>query len=215
MILSAEKIRELLQHPAADPADRLVISPLLDLEKQVKAGTASVDVRLGQRFHVPLRAKLSQLDLLSETHQIDLLKYKDDTFVPIGDYFVLHPGQFVLGETLEWVHLPKNLVAFVIGKSTWGRDGLIIATAIGVHPNFSGILTLEISNVGEIPIYLYPGLGIAQLFLASVQSSDQLLPAVTSAFQVQTSPRTRNVEIEDRDMILLFKKRLSGNLGDC
>ncbi len=213
MILSAEKIRELLQHPAADPADRLVISPLLDMEKQVKAGTASVDVRLGQRFHVPLRAKLSQLDLLSETHQIDLLKYKDDTFVPIGDYFVLHPGQFVLGETLEWVHLPKNLVAFVIGKSTWGRDGLIIATAIGVHPNFSGILTLEISNVGEIPIYLYPGLAIAQLFLASVQSSDQLLPAVTSAFQVQTSPRTRNVEIEDRDMILLFKKRLSGNLG--
>ncbi len=214
MILSAEKIRELLEHPAADPADRLVISPLLDLEKQVKAGTASVDVRLGQRFHVPLRAKLSQLDLLSETHQIDLLKYKDDTFVPIGDYFVLHPGQFVLGETLEWVHLPKSLVAFVIGKSTWGRDGLIIATAIGVHPNFSGILTLEISNVGEIPIYLYPGLAIAQLFLASVQSSDQSLPAVTSAFQVQTSPRTRNVEIEDRDMILLFRKRLLGNLGD-
>ena len=58
MILSAEKIRELLQHPAADPADRLVISPLLDMEKQCKAGTASVDVRLGQRFHVPLQGKI-------------------------------------------------------------------------------------------------------------------------------------------------------------
>jgi len=207
VILNADKIRELLEHPAANPADRLVISPLLDLDKQVKAGTASVDVRLGQRFHVPLRAKLSQLDLLSDTHQIDLLKYKDDTFVPIGEYFVLHPGQFVLGETLEWIHLPKNLVAFVIGKSTWGRDGLIIATAIGVHPHFSGILTLEISNVGEIPIYLYPGLAIAQLFFESVQSSEQSLPAVTSAFQVQTSPRTRNVEIEDRDMIRLFNRR--------
>ena len=116
----------------------------------------------------------------------------------------------MLGETLEWVHLPKDLVAFVIGKSTWGRDGLIIATAIGVHPNFSGILTLEISNVGEIPIYLYPGLAIAQLFLASVESVAGSSAPVPSAFQVQTGPRTRNVEIEDRDIIQAFQKRLSG-----
>ena len=208
MILSAERIRELLRNPPADPADRLVISPLLDLDKQLKVGTASVDVRLGQRFHIPLRAKLSQLDLLSKTHQIDLLKYKDDTFVPIGDYFVLHPGQFVLGETLEWVHLPKSLVAFVVGKSTWGRDGLIIATAIGVHPHWSGILTLEISNVGEIPIYLYPGLAIAQLFLASVESVLEPGAPEPSAFQVQTGPRTRNVDIEDRDIIRFFSNRL-------
>jgi dCTP deaminase len=209
VILSAEKVRDLLEHPASNPADRLVISPVLDIDKQLKPGTASVDVRLGQRFHVPLRAKLSQLDLLSPTHQQDLVKYKDDTFVPIGDFFVLHPGQFVLGETLEWVHLPRDLVAFVIGKSTWGRDGLIIATAIGVHPNFSGILTLEISNVGEIPIYLYPGLAIAQLFLASVESAAGSSTPVPSAFQVQTSPRTRNVEIEDRDIIQAFQQRLS------
>jgi deoxycytidine triphosphate deaminase len=120
----------------------------------------------------------------------------------------LHPGQFVLGETLEWIRLPKNLVAFVIGKSTWGRDGLIIATAIGVHPNFSGILTLEISNVGEIPIYLYPGLAIAQLFLAYVKLSTRFAPPVPSAFQIQTTPRTRNVEIEDRDIIDLFSRKL-------
>ena len=92
MILSAEKVKYLLEHPVPNPADRLVISPVLDMGKQLKPGTASVDVRLGQRFHVPLRAKLSQLDLLSSTHQQDLIKYKDDTFVPIGDFFVLHPG---------------------------------------------------------------------------------------------------------------------------
>ena len=208
MILSSEKIRELLERPASDPSERLVISPMLDMDKQLKPGTASVDVRLGQRFHVPLRAKLSKLDLLSSTHRQDLAKYKDDTFVPIGDYFVLHPGQFVLGETLEWVHLPKDLVAFVVGKSTWGRDGLIIATAIGVHPYFSGILTLEISNVGEIPIHLYPGLAIAQLFIASVQSVSGHARPIPSAFQVQTSPRTRNVEIEDREIIEAFRRRL-------
>jgi dCTP deaminase len=211
VILSAEKIRELLTNSAASPAERLVISPLLDSDKQLKSGTASVDVRLGQRFHVPLRAKLSQLDLLSKTHQADLLRYKDDTFVPIGDYFVLHPGQFVLGETLEWIHLPKDLTAFVIGKSTWGRDGLIIATAIGVHPNFSGILTLEISNVGEIPIYLYPGLAIAQLFLERVESTAGSVAPVPSAFQVQTSPRNRNIDIEDRDIIETFRAQLSLN----
>ena len=132
--------------------------------------------------------------------------------MPIGDYFVLHPGQFVLGETLEWIHLPKNLVAFVVGKSTWGRDGLIIATAIGVHPNWSGILTLEISNVGEIPIYLYPGLAIAQLFLAVVELTAESITPVASAFQGQTSPRTRNVEIEDRDIIELFRDRLFPDL---
>jgi dCTP deaminase len=212
LILSAEKIRELLRNPSADPADRFVISPLLDLDKQLHRGTASIDVRLGQRFHIPLRAKLSQLNLLSSDHQKDLLKYKDDTFVPIGDYFVLHPGQFVLGETLEWVHLPKNLAAFVVGKSTWGRDGLIIATAIGVHPHFSGILTLEISNVGEIPIYLYPGLAIAQLFLASVEIVPESGAPEPSAFQVQTGPRNRSVDIEDRDIIQVFRNRLSGDL---
>ncbi len=157
-------------------------------------------------------AKLSQLNLLSKDHQKDLLRYKDDTFVPIGDYFVLHPGQFVLGETLEWVHLPKNLVAFVVGKSTWGRDGLIIATAIGVHPNFSGILTLEISNVGEIPIYLYPGLAIAQLFLASAVTVPEAGAPEPSVFQVQTGPRNRSVDIEDREIIQLFRDKLSGDL---
>jgi dCTP deaminase len=208
VILAAEKIRELLETPEIDPADRLVISPLLDPDKQLKSGTASVDIRLGQRFHVPLRAKVSQLDLLSDTHRTDLLKYKDDTFVPLGDHFVLHPGQFVLGETLEWIHLPKNLTAFVVGKSSWGRDGLIIATAIGVHPNFSAILTLEISNVGEIPIHLYPGLAIAQLFLATVEPGPKAGEPEPSAFLMQTSPRTRNVEIEDREVIGIFRDRL-------
>jgi dCTP deaminase len=207
LILSSEKIKEILTSPAADPADRLVISPLLEPNNQIKPGSASVDVRLGQRFYVPLRTKLSELDRMSPSHSKDIQRYKDETFVPIGDYFVLHPSQFVLGETLEWIHLPKNLCAYVVGKSTWGRDGLIIATAIGVHPNFSGILTLEISNVGEIPIRLYPGFAIAQLFISFVELAGAEEP-MPSAFQMQTSPRGRDAEIEDRDTILAFRKRL-------
>lgn len=207
MLLSCERISELLEHPPQDPAERLVISPLLDPEKQLKSGCASVDVRLGQRFYVPLRTKLSELDRMSPKHHKDIQRYKDETFVPVGDYFVLHPRQFVLGETLEWIHLPRNLAAYVVGKSTWGRDGLIIATAIGVHPNFSGILTLEISNVGEIPIRLYPGFAIAQLFVNSVELSGSAVP-IPSAFQMQTSPHGRHSDIEDQDMIEEFRKRL-------
>lgn len=212
MVLSTEQIRKLLENPPSDPADRLVISPLLDVARQLRPGQASVDVRLGQRFHVPLRTKLSKLDRLSKDHQRDIQRYKDETFVPLGNHFVLHPGQFVLGETLEWIHLPRNLTAYVVGKSTWGRDGLIIATAIGVHPSFSGILTLELSNVGEIPIYLYPGFSIAQLFLSYVEVGDSAQTSASpSAFQMQTSPRGRNIDIEDREIIDAFRRNTEAN----
>lgn len=154
MVLGTEKIRQLLENPPVDPAERLIITPLLNPASQLKPGTASVDVRLGQHFSVPRRTKLSKLDHFAKDYEQDLQRYKDTYFIPIGDYFVLHPRQFVLGETLEWIHLPSNLTATVVGRSAWGRDGLVIATATGVHPNFSGILTLEIANIGEIPVYL-------------------------------------------------------------
>src|SRR5436309_13869423 len=90
-------------------------------------------------------------------------------YVPFGSKYVLHPGGFVLGATLEWIRLPKNLGAYVIGKSSWGRRGLIIATATGVHPGFTGCLTLELTNVGEIPIKIQPGMTICQLFIHRVE----------------------------------------------
>ena len=102
-----------------------------------------------------------------EEAQSQLIKYH---YVPFGDDFYLHPNTFVLGITLEWVFLPKNLSAYVIGKSSLGRRGLIIATATGVHPTFTGCLTLELTNVGEIPIAIKPGTKICQLFIHQVES---------------------------------------------
>ncbi len=208
MILSTDQIRELLLSPPADPKERLIITPLLDISSQLRAGNASVDVRLGERFTVPLRTKVSHLDRLSKGHAQELRRYKDETFVPIGDHFVLHPRQFVLGETLEWVRLPHNLAAYVVGRSTWGRDGLVIATATGVHPNFSGVLTLEIGNIGEIPLYLYPGLAIAQLFITRVEVSAAERPPQPSLFQSQTGPHGRELTLEDQDIIRAFRQRL-------
>lgn len=89
--------------------------------------------------------------------------------MPFGESFVLHPRAFVLGVTLEWIRLPRNRAAYVIGRSSWGRYGLVIATATGVHPGFTGCLTLELTNVGEIAITVKPGTTVCQLCVNSVQ----------------------------------------------
>lgn len=208
MILTTERIRQLIKETRSEsPENRLLITPILDWPRQGKSGNCSVDVRLGQRFTVPRRTRLSCLDHLHAEHEQRLTRYKDVYFVPVGDYFVLHPSQFILGETLEWLHLPRSLGAYVVGRSSWGRDGLIIATATGVHAGYSGVLTLEISNVGQIPIYLYPGLRIAQLFLHTVDYARQE-PLSTSVFAGSTGPSSGDAVGDDAAVVRFFKSEL-------
>jgi len=207
MLLNGGTITERLQaEPGVPFKNRLIITPILDRARQINPDAASIDVRLGQKFVIPKRTKVSHLDHLDEDHDRRIDLYKDESFVPVGDHFILHPRQFVLGETLEWIHLPLDLSAYVIGRSSWGRDGLIIATATGIHPAYSGIITLEISNVGEIPIYLYPGITIAQLFI------QQVTPGVTgeglSTFRGSGSPRSENAAVHDREILKKFKQQL-------
>lgn len=85
--------------------------------------------------------------------------------LPFGGEFIIHPGRFVLAITLEWISLPNNRSAYVTGKSNIGRRGLVIETAPGVHPHFKGCLTLEMANLGEIPLEITPGMKICQLFI--------------------------------------------------
>lgn len=84
------------------------------------------------------------------------------------DYFVLHPGELVLASTLEYMVIPADLSATVITRSSYGRLGLITATAIFIHPWFRGCLTLELVNLGQVPLELQPGERIAQLVLQRV-----------------------------------------------
>jgi dCTP deaminase len=74
---------------------------------------------------------------------------------------------------MEWMRIPSDLAGYVVGKSSWGRRGLVIATAVGIHPGFSGCLTLEITNLGEMPIKIMPGMQICQLFLHDVSTDSQ------------------------------------------
>src|SRR5688500_5897272 len=108
MIVSNDRLRQLMTDPHIPAANRIVVTPILDWDSQVKSGGCSIDVRLGQQFLVPRRTKLGALDHLSKFHSSNIERYKDEYHVLIGDYFVLHPRQFVLGETLEWVRLPEG-----------------------------------------------------------------------------------------------------------
>jgi len=97
----------------------------------------------------------------------------DKYYIPFGKKFYLHPNQFVLAVTLEWVRIPLDCSGLVTGKSSWGRRGLIVETAPGVHPGFSGCLTLEMTNVGDVAIAIMPGTEICQLFYQELKTSEE------------------------------------------
>lgn len=159
-VLLREGLLEAMNRP--DVADRLVVTPLLD-EAQVTAG--SIDLRLGTEFLEVKRYAESVIDPFAERVGESVSLNEDSVFVPLGSNIILHPGQLLLGATLEFIRLPHDIAGQVVSRSSWGRLGLIVATAVAVQPGFGGSLTLELVNSGNVPIKLYPGLRIAQLQL--------------------------------------------------
>jgi dCTP deaminase len=120
---------------------------------------ASIDLRLGDSFRVFHNHRTSAIDLRDPPANLT-----EEVVVPAGETFVIHPGEFCLGRTLEWVQIPDDIVARIEGKSSLGRLGLIVhATAGFCDPGFEGTLTLELNNLTRVPIRLYPDLPIAQL----------------------------------------------------
>jgi len=166
MILKAEDVADRLEKGLKpEEEDPLVISPHSDIKTIRESGSASIDLRLGTWFVKLRQARIGFLEVGQDLSEAEL---SETHYVPFGEKYLLHPQSFVLGITLEWLRLPKDLSAYVIGKSSWGRRGLIIATATGVHPGFPGCLTLELTNVGEIPIEIQPGIEICQIFFHEV-----------------------------------------------
>ena len=164
MILRTEVIASRLE-VANQGDDPLVITPEPNLTKLKRSGSASINLRLGTWFLQLQQTRNSVLKLPKKGQTIDESDLTRSFYVRFGSSFYLHPRTFLLGVTLEWIRLPKTLAGYLIGRSSWGRRGLIIATAAGVHPGFTGCLTLELTNVGEMPIEIRPGLEICQLFL--------------------------------------------------
>ena len=172
----------------------LCIVPMPDIDEIAKKNTAAIDLRLGRWFRTMRQTKLTKIVPGDDSHEEGISK---EHYVRFDSSFVLHPGQFVLGITLEWLKLPHNLSAYVTGKSSWGRRGLIIETAAGIHPGFTGCLTLELANIGTTPIVLNPGMLICQIFLHEVLESEQ---ATTTQFIAFRKPGLGRV---DKDKIAL------------
>jgi dCTP deaminase len=148
-VLSDATILELVQtgRIRIDPWDANLVQP------------ASVDLRLGDSFRVFHNHRASAIDLREPPSGLT-----EEVTLETGESFVIHPGEFCLGRTLEWVELPDDIVARIEGKSSIGRLGLIVhATAGFCDPGWKGTLTLELNNLTRVPIKLYPGLPIAQL----------------------------------------------------
>jgi dCTP deaminase len=131
---------------------------------------ASVDLRLGRSFRVFHNHRAAAIDLRDPPTNLT-----EHVVVEPDEPFLIHPGEFVLGVTHEWVSLPDDVVARIEGKSSVGRLGLIVhATAGFVDPGFAGTLTLEITNLTRIPIKLWPGLPICQLsFMALDRAAER------------------------------------------
>ena len=149
MILSDRTIREELA------AGRIVIDPLDETCVQ----PSSIDLHVDRTFRTFHNARYPYIDVKKEMPGLTEL-----TEV-LGDQpFILHPGEFVLGSTLERVALPDDVVARLEGKSSLGRLGLLIHSTAGyVDPGWDGYLTLELSNVANLPITIYRGMKIGQI----------------------------------------------------
>lgn len=170
MVLKRSVLREALRGTSEFREDRLCIIPTLSKIRKNDIGNASLDLRLGRWFLTLQQSSRTKLDFFEFQEMSDNYLARKD-FIRFDDNYVLHPGRFVLASTLEWVRMPTSCAGSIVGKSSLGRYGLIIETAPVVHPGFSGCLTLELANVGEVPIALRPGMEIAQLQISRAEGA--------------------------------------------
>src|SRR6476619_8527638 len=128
---------------------------------------SSIDVRLDGLFRVFDNSRYTHIDPAQQQDELTSLVEPDE-----GEPFVLHPGEFVLGSTLEVCSLPDDLAGRLEGKSSLGRLGLLTHSTAGfIDPGFNGHITLELSNVATLPIMLWPGMKIGQLAFFRLSSS--------------------------------------------
>lgn len=188
LVLSDRSIREHIQ------TRRIIVEPLNDRDIQ----PASIDLHLGQRVLVFRNSRRPYIDLRHEMPDLT-----EPVEIPEDEPFILHPGEFVLGSTKEWIELPNNLVARLEGKSSLGRIGLLIHSTAGyVDPGWKGNLTLELSNVARLPITLYDGMRIGQIsFLELSTPADRPYGSkeLGSRYMGSTDPTATRVHLDFDD----------------
>jgi dCTP deaminase len=177
MVLSDRTIRRLIDEGriGIEPFDEELVQP------------SSVDVRVDRFFRVFRNSRYPFIDVKEEMEDLTELVETEDS-----EPFILHPGEFVLGSTLERITLPDDLVARLEGKSSLGRLGLLIHSTAGfIDPGWDGHVTLELSNVANLPITIYVGMKIGQLSFVQLSEPAENpygAAALGSKYQGQAGP---------------------------
>jgi dCTP deaminase len=158
MILPDHEIRKLLEEGS------LIIDPIDNQEEQIRS--AGVDLRLGNEFRLFKVSATPYIDIRNKPEN-----YTEKVTIKEDQPFVIHPGEFVLGSVKEYIRMPENLMGSVDGRSSLGRLGVVIhATSSSINPGWEGRFVLEITNIGKMPVALYPGHRIAKLTLHRLSS---------------------------------------------
>ena len=187
-ILSDKTIKEYLKE------GKIVIDPLKD-EQQIQP--SSVDMRLGDEFKV---FKVIRKPYIDPKDEEDIAEYMESSTVPEGEAFIIHPNEFALATTQEYVKVPDDLVARVEGRSSMGRLGVTMHVTAGyVDPGFEGRITLEISDIGAMPVALYPGQRVCQLVFETMTTPAELPyghPKRNSKYMKQLKPESSRVKLD-------------------
>lgn len=186
MVLSDRSILEAIRDRRIriEPFDETCVQP------------ASVDLRLDSAFRVFRHSSHPYIDLAKELDDLT-----EVVRAPEGEPFMLHPGEFVLGSTLERVTLPGDIVGRLEGKSSLGRLGLLTHVTAGFcDPGFSGYLTLELSNVSNLPITLYKGMRVGQISFFTMTTAAEHpygSPGLESRYQDQRGPTPSKYRLDE------------------
>jgi len=160
MILSDKDIK------AALKAGRIVVTPKPNLEEQL--GSSSLDLRLGYHFRIFKHTNQPYVDPFDPTTTTNMT---EEIKISRTEPYVIRPHEFALASILEWVELPDDLSARIDGRSSLGRLGLIIHSTAGhIDAGFKGSITMELTNIGHLPILLYPKMRICQLVFEQLSS---------------------------------------------
>lgn len=170
-----------------------------DIDLDLQLGPSSFDLRLGYEFGVLETRKIEAIDTREMEQYPELKRTKK---VGQKEGMVIHPGEFVLGSTLETLKVPDDMVARIEGRSSYARMGLIPHTAAGfVDAGFEGQITLEIQNLGNVPITIYPEERICQVAFETMTSEAEKPYGrkEDSKYQGQTGATGSRLDKESRD----------------
>ncbi len=186
-ILSDRDIKEHLK------SGKIIINPLTNPEVQIQP--SSVDLRIGREFK---GFRIIRKPCIDPMDQNDLDSYMESFYIDEGEPFIIHPGEFALATTYETIKLPHDLVARVEGRSSMGRLGVTMHVTAGyIDPGFMGKITLEISNIGKMPVALYTGQRVCQIVFETMTSPSERPyghPERDSKYMGQKSPVSSKIK---------------------